>query len=412
MTDHSQPISVPIARLGNTEARFGSVAKTFHWLTALLILTMIPLGIVAAYWPYDTSESLAIKADLFSLHKTLGLVTFAVALARILWALVQPRPALLPTGSRVQSFAAETVHYALYGALVLVPLTGWIHHAASTGFAPIWWPLGQTLPFVPQSQPVADAFAGLHLAFNIVLVFALLAHIGGALKHHIIDGDATLKRMLPGQCALPSDMPVATAHLAPAGAAAAVWAAAIAAGLTLGLAGERSTAAAPALAAVPSQWVVEDGRLGITVQQLGQPVMGEFSDWTASIDFNEEPVDGVFGSVEVTVAIPSLTLGGVTDEALAPDFLNAAAFATASFSGPITATDTGYIVDGSLTLVGRSVPLALPFELALDGDTARASGTTALDRRDYDIGATYPDESTVGFTVAIDMDLQATRAAD
>lgn len=412
MTDQPYPTPAAPAHLGNTEARFGAVAKTFHWLTALLILTMIPLGILAQYWPYDTSEALAVKADLFSLHKTLGLVTFAVALARILWALIQPRPALLPTGSRVQGLAAETVHFALYGALVLVPLTGWIHHAASTGFAPIWWPFGQTLPFVPQSQPVADAFAGLHLVFNIVLVLSLVAHIGGALKHHVIDRDATLKRMLPGNCALPDKMPPTGTHAAPIVAAIAVWGMAVAAGLGVGLAGERTRAAEPALEAVPSQWVVQDGTLAITVQQLNQPVTGRFADWTAAIDFEERATDGVHGDVSVTVAIPSLSLGGVTTQALAPDFLNADAFATATFSGPIRATETGYVVDGTLDMVGQSVPLRLPFDLVIVGDTATATGTAMIDRRDFAMGPTYRDEATVGFTVTVDVALTATRSAE
>lgn len=67
----------------NSAHHYGSVTKTFHWLTALLILTLIPLGIIANKLPYETSEQLAQKAWLFSLHKTLGVTVFFVALARI-----------------------------------------------------------------------------------------------------------------------------------------------------------------------------------------------------------------------------------------------------------------------------------------------------------------------------------------
>ncbi|MEL6642479.1 MAG: cytochrome b/b6 domain-containing protein [Pseudomonadota bacterium] len=409
MSDLTTAVDTGPARFGNTESRFGGVAKTFHWLTALLILTMIPLGIVAQYWPYDTSEALAVKADLFSLHKTLGLVTFVVALLRIAWAIVQPRPALLPAGSRAQTFAAETVHFALYTALVLVPLSGWIHHAASTGFAPIWWPFGQTLPFVPQSVAVADAFAGLHFVFNIVLVAALALHIGGALKHHVIDGDATLRRMMPGTCELPPALERATGHAAPAATAAAVWSLAVVIGLTVGLSGERSSAVQAELEAVSSEWVVQEGTLAITVQQLNQPVTGQFADWTAAIAFDEEARDGVHGQVDVTVSVPSLTLGSVTTQALAADFLNAGTFSTATFSGPILAADDGYVVDGVLTLVGQEVPLSLPFALEVDGDTATATGTVAIDRRDFGMGATYQDEATVGFTVDVSIGVTATR---
>ncbi len=100
--------------LRNTRDRYGSVAKSFHWLTALLILSLWPLGLIAHEWPYGTADELAVKAVLFSVHKTLGVAVFFVALARILWALSQPKPGLLHPGRKLESFAAETVHWAFH----------------------------------------------------------------------------------------------------------------------------------------------------------------------------------------------------------------------------------------------------------------------------------------------------------
>ena len=398
----------------NTQARFGRVTKTFHWLVALLIFSMVILGLAAQYWPYDTANQLAVKATLFSTHKTLGLFTFAVALARIGWAITQPRPVLLTADDRLQTFAAETVHYALYGALVLVPLTGWIHHAATTGFAPIWWPFGQSLFFVPQTQDVAHTFGILHFVSNILLVTALGLHIGGALKHHLIDHDATLKRMLPGTCALPANLSNPSFHRTPIMTAAFLWCVALGIGVGIGAADQLDQHAptpAATLAAAPSEWAVQSGDLSITVAQFGQPVTGAFSDWTAAINFSEVAVDGRHGDVVVTVAIPSLTLGGVTDQALGGDFLNADGFAIATFTGQILPADAGYIVDGMLDLVGQSVPVQLPFALTLGGDMATASGAMRIDRRDFGIGTNYDDEGTVGFSVDIMFDLVATRGS-
>jgi cytochrome b561 len=94
----------------NTTRSYGSVTKTFHWLTVLLILAAIPLGIIANGLAYDTSEALAFKAFLFSMHKTVGITAFFVALARIFWALSQPKPAGLHPERRAESFLAELVH--------------------------------------------------------------------------------------------------------------------------------------------------------------------------------------------------------------------------------------------------------------------------------------------------------------
>ena len=99
--------------LNNTDRSYGGAAKTFHWLTALLIFSVIPVGIVANDMPFETSEQLGRKALLFSVHKTLGVTIFFVALARIGWAMSQPKPGLLNTDRPLEAALAETVHWLL-----------------------------------------------------------------------------------------------------------------------------------------------------------------------------------------------------------------------------------------------------------------------------------------------------------
>ncbi|MEM1300953.1 MAG: cytochrome b, partial [Pseudomonadota bacterium] len=201
--------------LTNSTDRYGGITKTFHWLTALLILAVIPLGIVAHQLPYDTAEQLAQKAWLFSLHKTVGVTIFFVAIARIAWACTQRKPTPVADQVPVLEFLANLAHWTLYASLILVPLTGWIHHSATTGFAPIWWPFGQSLPFVPKDNTVADRFATLHIFFERVLVISLLLHIAGALKHHVVDKDATLRRMWFGTTRAAGSTPQASTLLPP-----------------------------------------------------------------------------------------------------------------------------------------------------------------------------------------------------
>ncbi|MEM8538184.1 MAG: cytochrome b, partial [Pseudomonadota bacterium] len=203
----AQPDTSSYSRFRNSDRSYGAVTKTFHWLTALLILSAIPLGIVANDIAHAlknpdiaTSEADLTRAVLlFSLHKTIGVAAFFVALARIAWALSQPKPGLLNGDKPLESLAAEIVHWLLYGSLVMVPLSGWIHHAATTGFAPIWWPFGQSLPFVPKDDAIAEIFGGLHMTLTWIMIVSLGLHIAGALKHHVIDKDVTLRRMLPGR---------------------------------------------------------------------------------------------------------------------------------------------------------------------------------------------------------------------
>ncbi|WP_299206652.1 cytochrome b/b6 domain-containing protein [uncultured Tateyamaria sp.] len=404
--------------LANTADRYGSLSKTFHWLTALLILTLFPLGLVANNMAYEL-QSMSAPADdlvartawLFSLHKTLGVTVFFVALLRILWALNQPKPGLLHPDRKLESLAAETVHWLLYGSLVVVPLSGWIHHAAASGFAPIWWPFGQTLPLVPKSEAVAAAMGGAHWVLTKVLGVALLLHIAGALKHHVIDKDATLRRMWFGRTDVPRTSPEHK-HAAPITAALALWALALSGGAALGVYAPHGDGIAVAeLEEVQSDWQVQDGTLAITVTQLGSEVEGQFADWTAVISFDETVENGTAGAVEVTVAIGSLALGSVTDQAMGPDFFNSADFPTATFTADIVTVVDGYEAQGTLTIKGQSMPRTLPFGLSIDGDTASMTGGLTLDRRSFGIGDNMADESSLAFAVTVDVNLTALRAA-
>jgi cytochrome b561/polyisoprenoid-binding protein YceI len=392
----------------NTSRSFGTVTRTFHWLTALLILTAIPLGFIANRLPYDTAEALAWKAQLFSVHKTLGIAAFLLGAARILWALVESHPVPLHPQRKGELTLAGMVHWLLYISLIVVPLSGWVHHAALTGFAPILWPFGQTLPFVPQSEAVAAVSGTVHWVFTKVLAMAILLHIAGALKHHLIDRDATLLRMLRGTVAPDQDQPVRR-RAAPLLLALVVYA------TGAGIAGllvpktDALASAAPTATASTGNWTVETGTLAISVRQMGADVSGSFASFTADIVFDEVAVDGKHGQVRVTIDMTSVTLGAVTKQATEAEFFDIATHPTATFTADILPADQGYVATGTLTLRGMEQPVSLPFSLDLQGDTAVMTGTTTLDRRDFGIGKSYGDEASVGFPVTVTVDLVARR---
>ncbi|KIN72085.1 cytochrome b/b6 domain-containing protein [Sulfitobacter guttiformis] len=395
--------------VSNTTTRYGSITRSFHWLTALLVMTLIPVALIAEDLPYDTSAQLAQKAWLFSLHKTLGVTVFFVALLRILWALSQPKPASLHPERRIENFLAETAHWLLYGSLVLAPLSGWIHHAATSGFAPIWWPLGQSLPMVPKSEGVAAFFGGLHWVFGKVMIVSLLLHIAGALKHHFIDKDATLRRIITGAPEL-ANLPATRHARTPLVAALAIWAAVLAGGNLIGVYTADEGAQAATLADVASDWTVQEGSIAIAVTQFGSTVEGSFADWTADISFDPTISVGPSGTVEVVIAIGSLTLGSVTGQAMGPDFFDATQFETATFAADITTMIDGYVAEGTLTVKGVTLPVRLPFRLSVNGDAAEMSAQLQLNRLDFGVGTNMPDESSLAFAVDVAVALTATRA--
>jgi polyisoprenoid-binding protein YceI len=289
-----------------------------------------------------------------------------------------------------------------------VPLTGWITHAATDGFAPILWPFGQDLPLVAASEIVAGAAGAMHWVFTKILAVSILLHIAGALKHTLIDRDGTLSRMARGS----------TAPLAATGAAHP-RAPAIAAGLIF-VAGagvayvmtERATApptVAPAqtmATAAAGNWRVAEGSLTFVINQMGSQLPGTFAAWTADIQFDDTTGTG---TVAVSIDTASLTIGSVSDQAKGPDFLATATHPTATFTAAIAPSGASFAANGSLTLLGITAPLTLPFTLTITGDTAVMQGTARLDRRLFGIGKTYPDEATVGFMADVTVALTATR---
>ena len=385
---------------------FSNTTKTFHWLTALLILTIVPLGVIAGRLPTDTDAQIATVTRLFSIHKTLGVIVFLVALLRIAYTLTQSKPAPLHPDRKAEAFLAELVHWLLYISLVLVPLTGWIHHSAAAIGAPIWVPYAEQLPFVPKDPSLSDLFGGLHWLWSKVMVGAILLHIAGALKHHFVDKDATLRRMWFGQTQ--TEAGTHTPSILPATLAIGIYAAIAGIGSAAGIFGHSTNTSTTDLTQSPSQWQVQSGEIALQITQLGNPVTGQFQNWTSAIEFDEN-ASGVVGSVSTTIDISSLTLGSVTDQAMGADYFDQTTHPTATFEGTLNSHNSDYLADGTLTIRGVSLPLSFPFQLEIAGDTGVMAAQFDLDRQAFGIGTSVTDESNLANKVTVTLNITATR---
>ena len=135
---------------------------------------------------------------LYFWHKSIGATVLALVALRLMWRLSVLYPAPLPSHRRWEKILAKTVHAFLYAALLALPLSGWIMSSAK-GFSVSvfgWF----TLPdLVDDNKSLAMRATEFHEITAYALIGFLCLHIGGALKHHIIDRDDTLRRMLPGR---------------------------------------------------------------------------------------------------------------------------------------------------------------------------------------------------------------------
>ncbi|WP_350333835.1 cytochrome b [Coralliovum pocilloporae] len=180
--------------LKNTERSYGSIAKLFHWASALLIIGLLGLGLYMEDLPPSFE-----KVELYALHKSLGMIAFALAVARLLWSSLSSRPLMLDEKmTRLEIRLAKGVHHLLYLLIILIPLTGWLQHAASEQRFEEFL----LFPFptlIEPNETLKSVAAIVHEIAGKLLLVTLLLHIAGALKHHFINRDATLKRMLPGK---------------------------------------------------------------------------------------------------------------------------------------------------------------------------------------------------------------------
>jgi polyisoprenoid-binding protein YceI len=264
---------------------------------------------------------------------------------------------------------------------------------------------------VPKSETFAALFGGAHWVFGKVMAVTIALHVLGALKHQIIDRDATLRRMLNGAPEL-TTLPPSRHSTTPLLAAIGIWAVTLGAGSAFGLyTPHTSTTEAAQLADVTSDWSVQDGSIGIAVTQFGSVVEGSFADWTADITFDPNLVSGPLGDVEVVIAIGSLTLGSVSDQAMGPDFFDAEQFTTATYRADLVRGVDGFVAQGTLTIRDKTVPLDMPFRLSVQGESADMQADLTLDRRDFGIGDNMADESSLAFSVKVTLELTATLAA-
>lgn len=188
----------------NTKARWGWLAKSFHWVIALLIAVIVPVGFVmsATYQFEVTSDRMeAVHVVLSQIHQTAGLVVLILVVARLGWRLKSQVPEAPPGLAVYQKFLGKLNHAALYFLLFLLPLSGWAALSAF-GEAPTYffWMQGlpSIVPKVPLNDPFGYSFFGNIHRNAMYAGGALLAlHIIAALWHQFVKKDSVLRRMWP-----------------------------------------------------------------------------------------------------------------------------------------------------------------------------------------------------------------------
>jgi cytochrome b561 len=172
-------------------ARYTRTAIALHWLVALALAGAFAVGIYMHELPLSPW-----KLKIYSWHKWAGVSIFLLVLVRLAWRATH-RPPPAPAGMPAwQDKAAQAVHLLLYLLMLAIPLTGWLMSSAK-GFQTVWFGMLPLPDLLPKDAALGDVLQRVHMLLNFTLAGLVAAHIGAALKHHFVDRDGVLARMLP-----------------------------------------------------------------------------------------------------------------------------------------------------------------------------------------------------------------------
>lgn len=178
-----------------TPTRYGTVAMTLHWLIGLSIIGLLIVGT----YMHDLPNTDPNKFALYQLHKSFGISVLTLTVIRIVWRLMNPVPPL-PAGMPAwQRWGAHFSHVGLYVLMLAIPLSGWAMVSSSTLGIPTLLFGAVELPNLPVAadHDTHEFFEGAHELLGNLMILLLLLHVAAALKHHFVDRDTVLRRMLP-----------------------------------------------------------------------------------------------------------------------------------------------------------------------------------------------------------------------
>ena len=175
----------------NNTSHFGLIAIALHWLVALTVFGLFGLGL----WMTGLDYYHTWYKQGPWLHKSIGLLLFFVVILRLCWRAFTPPPAALPDHKPWEIKVAHLVHALLYLLLLAIMVSGYLISTADNRPIEVfgWFSVPASITAIPNQEDIAGL---VHLVLASSLIGLAVLHAAAALKHHFIDRDRTLKRIL------------------------------------------------------------------------------------------------------------------------------------------------------------------------------------------------------------------------
>lgn len=419
-----------------TNARYSFIAMLLHWTIALGLVFQIALG-----WQFETLERGANLFGLFQLHKSVGIAILVLSILRLALRYMLPRPVAF-ADDKWSERAAKSVHAAFYIVMIGGPITGWMLVSTAKIDIPTMLFGAIPLPHLPIGKFFHEPAEIGHEMLAWVAIGLLVLHVAGALRHQFFKRENILGRMIPwavrrgGSVLLTlfavfaalgfafwngytirsaepgkAPAPVAAPPAAPVAATSTPDASAVAENASEDLTGaEKNTPMVDVTPKLADWQIARGGRLGFTVDWNGTPINGSFGRWTGDIRFGKD--DLAHSAITVKVDLGSATTSDAQrdDMLRGESFFNVAVHPKATFrSSSITHVGgDAYRARGTLNLNGRTQPLTLDFNLKIDGQSAKVSGTSRIKRTAFGVGSgEWAATDEVADTVSVSFNFSA-----
>lgn len=173
--------------------RYARGAVILHWLIAVLIV----MNFLGAGYAEDLPRPE--KMVVMGYHKANGILILLLTLVRIGWRFAKPPPPLVETLKAWEAAVAKVTHTLFYFLMLAIPVAGWGLHSAASGGKPVSMFGLFGFPALPvgSDKPTIGVFHEAHELTATLMFLLVFLHTGAALKHHLLDKDATMRRMVP-----------------------------------------------------------------------------------------------------------------------------------------------------------------------------------------------------------------------
>ncbi len=172
--------------------RYTLTAQALHWVTAILMFSVLPLAWVMVNMPHDAPS----REWIYTLHKSVGLTILALVAFRLAWRAAHPAPPLPAHLARWEALAARVSHWLLYLVLIGMPISGYLF-SAFKGHSTTYFDLF-TIPAPGPDKQLTSVALWFHVVTGQWLVYALIVlHLGATAWHVAVRRDRVLERMMP-----------------------------------------------------------------------------------------------------------------------------------------------------------------------------------------------------------------------